>query len=247
MRISAVAERRYCLSHIQKLLADGKGCGWYTHLSVHPCALLGCFAERPCLSPPQRIDADNQASTGMSRAPNILERKVSTWSNLSRSSFTVKLDSQRTPFVRYGSSIIHYSVIMTILSVLLLLLAASTQVSTIRFAYGSNNNRTCSRHELGVLSCSPESLNANTCCTESPGGLLLLTQLYNWNPGLGPSDSWTIHGLWPNFCNGSYPASCDKSREYIGIAETLKEQKQWSLLQYMQESWRVCGNFTTTH
>jgi len=63
-------------------------------------------------------------------------------------------------------------------------------------------NQTCSTSDLNVLSCSPESLTTNSCCVESPGGLLIQAQLYNWNPGLGPADSWTIHGLWPDFCNG---------------------------------------------
>jgi ribonuclease T2 len=45
-----------------------------------------------------------------------------------------------------------------------------------------------------VLSCSPESLTTDSCCVESPGGLLIVAQLYNFNPGLGPGDSWTLHG-----------------------------------------------------
>lgn len=27
-------------------------------------------------------------------------------------------------------------------------------------------------------------------------------------------DSWSIHGLWPDFCNGSYTQYCDLSRQY---------------------------------
>jgi hypothetical protein len=65
------------------------------------------------------------------------------------------------------------------------------------------NGSVCDTKDLNVLSCSPESLHTDACCVESPGGLLSLTQLYNWNPGLGPEDSWTIHGLWPDFCNGT--------------------------------------------
>lgn len=141
----------------------------------------------------------------------------------------------RSALPRTNKTIVRYGAVdcraMTVLIVVLFLLAASTHVST------TTRSKTCS-HSKTILSCSPESLNADPCCTES-AGLLLLTQLYNWNPGLGPSDSWTLHGLWPNFCNGSYPASCDTSREYTGIADTLK-QKDQALLQYMQEFWRVC-------
>jgi hypothetical protein len=51
-----------------------------------------------------------------------------------------------------------------------------------------------------IRSCSLASPFGNRCCVEHPAGLMLLTQL--WNPGLGPADAWTIHGLWPNHCNG---------------------------------------------
>lgn len=36
----------------------------------------------------------------------------------------------------------------------------------------------------------------DTCCLNYPGGLMLQTQFWDANPPVGPSDSWTIHGLW---------------------------------------------------
>lgn len=48
----------------------------------------------------------------------------------------------------------------------------------------------------------------------------LLTQYWNTHTGLErenqllPQHSWTIHGLWPDFCNGSYTQYCDLSRQY---------------------------------
>lgn len=36
----------------------------------------------------------------------------------------------------------------------------------------------------------------DTCCFNYPGGHLLQTQFWDTNPATGPSDSWTIHGLW---------------------------------------------------
>lgn len=36
----------------------------------------------------------------------------------------------------------------------------------------------------------------DTCCLNYPGGLILQTQFWDTNPPVGPSDSWTIHGLW---------------------------------------------------
>ena len=29
-----------------------------------------------------------------------------------------------------------------------------------------------------------------------------------------PKNSWTLHGLWPDFCNGSFTQYCDLSRQY---------------------------------
>lgn len=52
---------------------------------------------------------------------------------------------------------------------------------------------TCS--SSSPLSCSSDSTEAS-CCYESPGGLLLQTQFWDYSPSIGPSDSWGIHGLW---------------------------------------------------
>ncbi len=35
-----------------------------------------------------------------------------------------------------------------------------------------------------------------TCCLNYPGGLMLQTQFWDTQPPVGPSDSWTVHGLW---------------------------------------------------
>ncbi len=52
---------------------------------------------------------------------------------------------------------------------------------------------TCS--SSGPLSCH-NTTSYDTCCLNYPGGHLLLTQFWDTNPATGPSDSWTIHGLW---------------------------------------------------
>lgn len=44
----------------------------------------------------------------------------------------------------------------------------------------------------------------DTCCTNVPGGLLLQTQFWDYSPSTGPTDSWTVHGLWPDNCDGTY-------------------------------------------
>lgn len=46
------------------------------------------------------------------------------------------------------------------------------------------------------LSCHNTTVQENLCCFNSPGGSLLQTQFWDTSPVAGPSDSWTIHGLW---------------------------------------------------
>jgi ribonuclease T2 len=44
---------------------------------------------------------------------------------------------------------------------------------------------------------------------------VLSTQYWDTHTGLEaqgqvlPRDTWTLHGLWPDFCNGSYTQYCD--------------------------------------
>lgn len=48
----------------------------------------------------------------------------------------------------------------------------------------------------GPLSCHNSTAVKNDCCFIYPGGQLLLTQFWDTRPSIGPSDSWTLHGLW---------------------------------------------------
>ncbi|KAJ5114324.1 Ribonuclease T2 [Penicillium alfredii] len=89
-------------------------------------------------------------------------------------------------------------------------------------------------------SSSPLSCQASSqasCCFNSPGGALLQTQFWDTDPATGPSDSWTIHGLWPDNCDGTYESSCDSSRAYTNITDILKAQGRDDLLSYMQQYW----------
>ncbi|KKK12241.1 hypothetical protein P175DRAFT_0499360 [Aspergillus ochraceoroseus IBT 24754] len=87
------------------------------------------------------------------------------------------------------------------------------------------------------LSCSSSS-TAASCCYNSPGGSLLQTQFWDYNPSTGPSDSWTIHGLWPDNCDGTYQEYCDSSREYDDITTILQNQGRTELLSYMETYWK---------
>ncbi|KEF57774.1 uncharacterized protein A1O9_05694 [Exophiala aquamarina CBS 119918] len=87
-------------------------------------------------------------------------------------------------------------------------------------------NHTCileiCTQDPSVLSCSPgaDPSKVDSCCTETYGGLVLLTQFWSTWTGLEdkgqklPADTWTLHGLWPDFCNGSYTQYCDLKRQY---------------------------------
>ncbi|KAJ5948334.1 Ribonuclease T2 [Penicillium verhagenii] len=94
--------------------------------------------------------------------------------------------------------------------------------------------KTCSNN--GTLSCQSSS-KAPTCCYNYPGGALLQTQFWDTDPTTGPSDSWTIHGLWPDNCDGTYQSSCDSSRAYTNISDILSAQDRTDLLSYMQTYW----------
>ncbi|KAI0394691.1 ribonuclease T2 [Xylariaceae sp. FL0594] len=124
-------------------------------------------------------------------------------------------------------------------------------------------NHTCNLVEP-VLSCSEKAQPGlvDTCCAETYGGLIF------WNTYTGlehegqllPKDSWTIHGLWPDFCNGSYTQYCDLKRQYDPepspntttgtpagkpvkpwkgepISNYVKRAGKFDLLEYMQKFW----------
>uniref|UniRef100_A0A0W0FAY3 ribonuclease T2 n=1 Tax=Moniliophthora roreri TaxID=221103 RepID=A0A0W0FAY3_MONRR len=86
-------------------------------------------------------------------------------------------------------------------------------------------------------SCHNTSAVSNFCCFEAPGGQLLQTQFWDTNPSTGPSDSWTIHGLWPDNCDGTYEQNCDPSRAYTNLPSILSSQGASSTLEFMQEFW----------
>lgn len=92
------------------------------------------------------------------------------------------------------------------------------------------------------LSCQNTVAISNRCCVNSPGGHFLLTQSWNFDPIRGPSDSWTIHGLWPNFCDQGYPSYCDESRNYTHLRNTLSTFGKSSLLSYMNTYWKTIKN-----
>ncbi|KAK4049285.1 hypothetical protein OIV83_004222 [Microbotryomycetes sp. JL201] len=68
-------------------------------------------------------------------------------------------------------------------------------------------------------SCENKTAIENTCCSPTPGGLVLATQFWNTYTNMEssgqflPARHWGIHGLWPDNCDGSYESYCDLSRQ----------------------------------
>ncbi|KAI9172611.1 Ribonuclease T2-like protein [Paramyrothecium foliicola] len=87
------------------------------------------------------------------------------------------------------------------------------------------------------LSCQNTTAYDNTCCFNFPGGQVLLTQFWDTKPSTGPADSWTIHGLWPDNCDGTWEQYCDKNREYFNISAILSADAPCTL-DYMKVFWK---------
>ncbi|EJC98332.1 ribonuclease T2 [Fomitiporia mediterranea MF3/22] len=88
-----------------------------------------------------------------------------------------------------------------------------------------------------ILSCSTKADETDSCCVSIPGGVLVHAQF--WDLDFGVADSWGIHGLWPDKCNGQFYENCDSSRKYSGsqITEALQNAGQSELLNVMNTYW----------
>ncbi|KAI1312017.1 ribonuclease T2-like protein [Xylaria venustula] len=96
---------------------------------------------------------------------------------------------------------------------------------------------TCSS-TVESCSSSASSSSVSSCCVNKPGGQFLQTQFWDTDPVTGPSNSWTIHGLWPDNCDGTYSENCDSSRAYTDITTILQNNGKSSLVSYMQTYWQ---------
>jgi ribonuclease T2 len=89
----------------------------------------------------------------------------------------------------------------------------------------------------GAVSCHNTTVQTDLCCFETPGGLLLQTQFWDTDPSTGPTNSWTIHGLWPDHCDTTFSENCDSSRDYTDITQLLTNANATATLAFMNEFW----------
>ncbi|CCC69130.1 hypothetical protein NCAS_0C01400 [Naumovozyma castellii] len=102
------------------------------------------------------------------------------------------------------------------------------------------------------LTCGNETSIADQCCFEYPGGIFLQSQFWNYLPRragmnqteledeLGPLESFTIHGLWPDDCHGSYEQFCDSSLFIDDVYYLLKQfgDEGVELLEKLETYWK---------
>ncbi|KAK9454486.1 ribonuclease T2-like protein [Dipodascopsis uninucleata] len=81
--------------------------------------------------------------------------------------------------------------------------------------------------------------DVDSCCVNIPGGQLLIAQFWDFAPALGPENKWTLHGLWPDNCDGSYEQFCDPSRSVSSIEAVLSASADTvDLVSHMHQIWK---------
>jgi len=98
-----------------------------------------------------------------------------------------------------------------------------------------STNQACTSPQLSCPSKLPSPIN--TCCLNYPSGHFLQTQFWDTSPSIGPEDSWTIHGLWPDLCTGGFDQFCDNRRSHEDIRGILEASGADDLLDYMSTYW----------
>lgn len=89
------------------------------------------------------------------------------------------------------------------------------------------------------VTCTNTTPVADQCCFEAPGGILMQTQFWDYQPAVGNNHSFTLHGLWPDNCDGTYEQFCDRSLEIKkSIKSIIVDQfKDEDLYNTMRDTW----------
>ncbi|KAI8291543.1 hypothetical protein K4K60_001632 [Colletotrichum sp. SAR11_57] len=99
----------------------------------------------------------------------------------------------------------------------------------------------------GPTSCSSPGSGTDSCCFVAPSGRILLTQFWDDTVHAGGSEEdWTVHGLWPDLCDGSYKAFCGMTPHFNNITDILRHYGQSDLLASMERYW-VAAYGTNNH
>lgn len=94
------------------------------------------------------------------------------------------------------------------------------------------------------LTCLNSTPIENSCCFESPGGLFAQTQFWDYKPAVGASDKFTLHGLWPDKCDGTWEQFCDSSLNIKkGDLEDIivGQFGDKTLMQQIKDNWNNLG------
>ncbi|ROT39894.1 ribonuclease Trv [Sodiomyces alkalinus F11] len=91
----------------------------------------------------------------------------------------------------------------------------------------------------GPISCRNNTpVTGDTCCFVHPSGRLLLAQFWDQEAHVpGAEEDWTLHGLWPDLCDGSYEAYCGMTPHFSNISDILTQYGQDELLALMHRYW----------
>ncbi|KAK4191268.1 ribonuclease T2-like protein [Podospora australis] len=92
----------------------------------------------------------------------------------------------------------------------------------------------------GPISChnSTPIADPDSCCFVYPGGRMLLTQFWDEQVHAGGAEEdWTLHGLWPDLCDGGYDQFCHMTPQYRNITSVLEHYGRADLVKLMNRYW----------